>query len=495
MLRCLLWFCGLGTGGRRQGELARGDRLRLTLQELGPIYIKFGQIISTRRDMLPEDIADALAMLQDRVEPFDSETAKQIVESELQASVEQLFASFSMQPLASASVAQVHEATLKSGESVVIKVIRPGIEQQIARDIALLRCLARLLDNNHKDARRLHLPELIDDYEQIIFNELDLKQEAANSSQLRRNFSSEALSPMMYVPDVYWDYCTEKVMTMERIHGVPVTDLETLKAKNANLALLAERGVEIFFTQVFEQNFFHADMHPGNIFIDISNPDDPSYITLDCAIMGSLTHNERYYIARILLGALDRDYHLVAKLYKQAGWLNEDVPTAAFESIVRGVCEPIFSKPIAELSFGTLLVYLFKAAGRFGMEVQPSLVLLQKTLVNIEGLGQQLYPQLDLWQTAQPFLSRWVEENYSAAGASKSLQKHLPEFIESLPVLPHLLERELQRIVADTQGKQQPALQQRIALLEQRLQRQRKLHVTLAVIAVVLALGLWHNQP
>lgn len=488
-LKILLWFCGLGTRKIGEQQCPRGERLRLALQELGPIYIKFGQIVSTRRDMLAPDIADALAMLQDQVAPFDGNRARQIVERELGKPVSECFKSFSTEPLASASVAQVHAVTLLDGSDAVVKIIRPDIEKTIDRDIKLLHSIAGVLQRNSIDAQRLRLTELINDYDQVIHGELDLKQEAANSSLLKRNFETDELRHLMSVPEVYWDFSTENILTMERIYGVPVSDIKTLKEKNVNLALLAERGVEIFFTQVFEQNFFHADMHPGNIFIDISDPDDPSYITLDCAIMGTLSHTDRYYMARLLLGALNRDYHTVAKLYVEAGWLDRNVPLASFESVIRSVCEPMFSKPISELAFGSLLVYLFKAARRFGMEVQPSLVLLQKTLVNIEGLGQQLYPQLDLWETAQPFLARWVEENYSPKGAARSLQNQLPELLESFPVLPSRLLAGVQHFLQDAGLGSNNDTQKRLIALETHIAQQRKIRIALSAIAIVCLLG------
>lgn len=488
-LKLLLWVCGLGANKIDTDDHPRGERLRLALQELGPIYIKFGQIVSTRRDMLAPDIADALALLQDQVAPFDGELAREIVERELGKPIGECFSSFDTTALASASVAQVHTVTLLDGGDAVVKIIRPGIEKTINRDIKLLFFIAKILQRNSIDAKRLRLTELISDYEQVIHGELDLKQEAANSSLLKRNFETDELKGLMYVPEIHWDFSTENILTMERIYGVPVSDIKTLKDKGTNLALLAERGVEIFFTQVFEQNFFHADMHPGNIFIDISDPDDPSYITLDCAIMGTLSHTDRYYVARLLLSALNRDYHTVAKLYVEAGWLDRNVPLASFESVIRSVCEPMFSKPISELAFGSLLVYLFKAARRFGMEVQPSLVLLQKTLVNIEGLGQQLYPQLDLWETAQPFLARWVEENYSPKGASRSLQHQLPELMESLPVLPNRFIAGLQHFLLDSGLGSNNNLQMRLDSLEHQVKRQRKTQFALASIAAIFLLG------
>lgn len=488
-LKFILWLCGLGvikkdSNGTDIASASNGLRLRLALQTLGPIHIKFGQLLSTRRDMLPEEIADELAKLQDRVEPFASDIAIEIIETQLQQPINKAFQTFEHSPLASASVAQVHAATLHNGDEVVVKVVRPNIEKIIERDIKLLFFIARILEYFSDDARRLHLIELIYDYEKVIFSELDLKQEAANGSQLKRNFEeNDHLRSLLQVPKVYWDFNTEKILVLERVYGVPISEVETLKNKNTNLQRLAENGVEIFFTQVFEHNFFHADMHPGNIFVDTNDPDNPQYIALDCAIMGTLSEVDRYYVARILLAALERDYRLVTRLYLESGWLDAKTPAASFESLIRSVCEPIFSKPISELSFGTLLVYLFQAARRFGMEVQPSLVLLQKTLVNVEGLGQQLYPDLDLWQTAQPFLNQWVNKNYSAEGFLKNLQNKVPAFFESLPVLPNKLISTIQQI--SPAAGQNNQLYDRVTKLETRLQRHRKLNITLLLIAVV----------
>ncbi|MDG2078045.1 MAG: 2-polyprenylphenol 6-hydroxylase [Pseudomonadales bacterium] len=483
-----LWLCGLGSRQKDLQALPAATRLRLALQDLGPIYIKFGQLLSTRRDMLPEDIADELALLQDRVKPFDGPLAQKIIEEQLGQPVDAIFSNFDVEPLASASVAQVHTAQLIiDGSDVVIKVIRPDILPIIERDITLLFFLARTLERYSSEARRLHLVDIINDYQTVILGELDLKQEAANASQLRHNFESDAdLNKLLRVPKVYWDHITETILVMERMYGIPVSEIEQLKSHNTNFQVLAERGVEIFFTQVFEHNFFHADMHPGNILVDVSDPEQPKYIALDCAIMGSMSDLDRYYVARILLGALDRDYRLVTQLYRESGWLNADVKPAAFESLIRGVCEPIFSKPLAELSFGTLLIYLFQAARRFGMEIQPEQVLLQKTLVNIEGLGQQLYPELDLWQTAKPFLDRWTAQRYSPTRVFEGMQERLPTLLETLPSLQDSLMRKLHQI---GQGKSADSeRQQRLTQLEQSLHQQKRYNIILLVVAV-MALG------
>jgi len=446
--------------------LSRGQRLRMALEELGPVFIKFGQMLSTRRDLLPDDIADELARLQDDVPPFDRRHATDIIERALNAPVDELFAEFDADPMASASVAQVHAATLHSGEKVVVKVVRPGIEKVIRQDIALLYTLARLLQR-HPDGRRLRPLEVVADYELTILDELDMQREAANASQLRRNFTD---SPLVYVPEVHWDYTRRDVLTMERIYGVPVTDLDTLRASGTDLKVLAEKGVETFFTQVFRDSFFHADMHPGNIFVDISNPADPSYIAVDCAIIGTLSDFDQYYLARNLLAIFHRDYRECARLHVECGWVPPGTRVQDFEAAMRTVCEPVFEKPIAEISFGRLLIYLFQTARRFDMEVQPSLVLLQKTLLNIEGLGRQLYPQLDLWTTAQPFLENWVQQRYSPQGLFERLRANAPSWLEQLPQLPDAVFESLQHTrELDERSRQQ---KQRLDQLQQHIQRE-----------------------
>ncbi|MCU1717858.1 ubiquinone biosynthesis regulatory protein kinase UbiB [Pseudomonas sp. 5P_3.1_Bac2] len=423
---------------RRQPTLSRGARLRLSLQELGPIFIKFGQILSTRRDLLPADIADELAHLQDRVPPFDPAKALALIESQLGAKVEQVFARFDGQPLASASVAQVHAAQLKSGEEVVVKVIRPGLKPIIEQDIAWLFMIARLAEKASADARRLRPIEVVSDYEKTIYDELDLLREAANASQLRRNFEG---SPLLYVPQVYWDLCRPKVLVMERIYGVQVTDLVTLADQRTDMKLLAERGVEIFFTQVFRDSFFHADMHPGNIFVSTRTPWNPQYIAIDCGIVGSLTPEDQDYLARNVMAFFKRDYRKVAQLHIDSGWVPKDTKVNEFEAAIRTVCEPIFDKPLKDISFGQVLMRLFQTAQRFNMEVQPQLVLLQKTLLNIEGLGRQLYPDLDLWSTALPFLERWMRERHSP----KTVLQNLQSQVEQVPHLANMTRDLLER--------------------------------------------------
>ena len=450
-----------------RGEYSRGERLRLTLEELGPVFIKFGQVLSTRRDLLPPDIADELAKLQDNVPPFDNDEAITIIENALGQPVGELFAEFGATPMASASVAQVHPATLKTGEEVVVKVVRPNIEPVIRQDIALLYTLARFISRYFPDGRRLRPVEVVADYEITILDELDMQREAANASQLRRNFMDSSL---VYVPEIYWDYTRRNVLVMERIHGIPVTDMETLRERRTDLKVLAERGVEIFFTQVFRDSFFHADMHPGNIFVDASDPANPSYIAVDCAIIGTLSDFDQYYLARNLLAIFHRDYRECAQLHVECGWVPPGTRVQDFESAMRAVCEPVFEKPIAEISFGQLLIYLFQTARRFDMEVQPSLVLLQKTLLNIEGLGRQLYPQLDLWTTAQPFLENWVQERYSPQSIFDRLSRNAPSWLEQLPRLPETLLENLQHArKLETQTRDQ---QQRLDALQGQMQRE-----------------------
>ncbi|MEX6662827.1 ubiquinone biosynthesis regulatory protein kinase UbiB [Pseudomonas sp. W2-17] len=424
---------------RRKNELSRGARLRLALQDLGPIFIKFGQLLSTRRDLLPEDIADELMMLQDRVPPFDSAKAVALIESQLGAKISEVFSRFDVAPLASASVAQVHAARLKTGEEVVVKVVRPGLKPIIGSDLAWLFILAKIAERVSADARLLHPVDVVADYEKTIYDELDLLREAANSSQLRRNFEG---STMLYVPQVYWDWCRPKVLVMERIYGVQVTDLATLADQRTDMKKLAERGVELFFTQVFRDSFFHADMHPGNIFVSTVTPWDPQYIAIDCGIVGSLTPEDQDYLARNLFAFFKRDYRRVAQLHIDSGWVPAETKLNEFEAAIRTVCEPIFEKPLKDISFGQVLMRLFQTARRFNMEVQPQLVLLQKTLLNIEGLGRQLYPELDLWATAQPFLERWMRERVSP----KTLLGNLQSQVEQIPHLANMTRDLLERL-------------------------------------------------
>ena len=422
--------------------LSRGERppyavrIRRALEDLGPIFVKFGQILSTRRDLLPDDIADELAKLQDSVPPFPGAQARAIVEAAYGRPVTEVFAAFEEQPLASASIAQVHAARLRSGQEVVAKVLRPGVARIIRRDIDLLYTIARLGQRYSKDARRLRPVEVVQEYEKTIFDELDLLREAANCSQLRRNFLG---SEMFYVPEVHWDFCRPEVMVIERVYGTPVDEVERLRAQGISMKLLGERGVEIFFTQVFRDNFFHADMHPGNIFV----APDGRYIGVDFGIMGTLTTEDQRYLAENLLAFFHRDYRRVAELHVESGWVPRTTRIDEFESAIRTVCEPIWEKPLSEISFGHFLLRLFQVARRFDMEVQPQLVLLQKTLLNIEGLGRTLYPQLDLWTTAKPFMERWMRERVGPQAFLRRIRASLPELSEALPAMPQLAYRAL----------------------------------------------------
>ena len=424
-------------------DVPLGARLRMALEDLGPIFVKFGQMLSTRPDLIPPPIARELASLQDRVPPFPSDEATTLIERAFNAPVEETFATFDREPLASASVAQVHTATLKNGEDVVIKILRPGIDKQITEDVEILHAAAAVIHKYWPASRRLRPRDVVREYDKTIHEELDLVREAANASQLRRNFPPD--NEVLYVPKIFWDYCKPNALVMERISGIPVADVDALNAHNVNLEVLANRGVEIFFTQVFKHNFFHADMHPGNIFVDASNPDLPSYIAIDFGIVGTLTPSDQHYLAGNLLAFFKRDYAKVAQLHVESGWVPAGTRVDEFESAIRTVCEPIFNKPLKDISFGQFLVRLFSVARRFEMEVQPQLVLLQKTLLNIEGLGRQLYPDLDLWQTAKPFLEDWMIEQTSGKELFNRLREHLPELSESVQLVPNLAFKALQQ--------------------------------------------------
>ena len=416
----------------------RGERIRRSLEDLGPIFVKFGQMLSTRRDLLPDDVAQELAKLQDRVPPFPGGEARAIVEKSLDKSVAELFESFDEQPHASASIAQVHLARLRNGRDVVVKVVRPGIHKTIARDIGLLYVVAELADRYWREGRRLRPREVVAEYEKTILDELDLLREAANASQLRRNFQD---SNLLYVPEVYWPFCRRQVMVMERIYGIPISDVAELKRQGVDLKTLAERGVEIFFTQVFSHSFFHADMHPGNIFVS----PEGRYIAVDFGIMGTLSPVDQRYLVENFVAFFKRDYRRVAELHVQSGWVPAGTRVEEFEAAIRTVCEPIFERPLKDISFGQLLLRLFQTARRFHMEVQPQLVLLQKTLLNIEGLGRDLYPDLDLWQTAKPFLERWMSEQVGVRAFFQGLREEAPRWAERIPQVPALLYDVLRR--------------------------------------------------
>ena len=415
---------------------SHGERIRRALEDLGPIFVKFGQMVSTRRDLLPDDIADELVKLQDKVPPFSGKQAVAQIEKSLGSPVSELFLEFDETPLASASVAQVHTARLLDGTEVVVKVLRPKIEKVIRRDVQLLTTIARLAQRYSKDARRLRPVEVADEFRKTIFDELDLSREAANASQLRRNFIH---SEQLYVPEVYWDLCRQNVMVIERIYGTNVGKVDELKAQGISMQMLGERGVEIFFTQVFRDNFFHADMHPGNIFVS----PEGQYIAVDFGIMGTLTTEDQRYLAENLLAFFNRDYRRVAELHVESEWVPKTTRIDEFEAAIRTVSEPIFEKPLAEISFGHFLLRLFQVARRFDMEVQPQLVLLQKTLLNIEGLGRQLYPELDLWTTAKPYMEDWMKQQIGPEAFLRRVKENLPVMSEQLPEIPLLAYRVL----------------------------------------------------
>lgn len=473
-----------------QPKLSRGDRLRLALEELGPVFVKFGQILSTRRDLLPDDMADSLKTLQDRVPPFPNDAARHIIETSLGAPVSQLFKEFGADPMASASVAQVHTATLLNGQEVVVKVLRPGIDKVIRQDLALMYLMANLLEKYWTEGKRLHPVDVVADYDSTIHDELDLQREAANASQLRRNFENSSL---IYIPFIDWDYTRKSVMVMERIHGIPIADIPALKAAGVNLKVLAEKGVEIFFTQVFRDSFFHADMHPGNIFVDATNPADPKYIAVDFGIVGTLAPDDQSYLARNLLAFFRRDYRQVAQLHIQSGWVPPDTRVNEFEAAIRTVCEPIFEKPLKDISFGHFLLRLFQTARRFNMEVQPQLVLLQKTLLNVEGLGRQLYPELDLWSTAQPFLESWMRKRIGPAGLIKTLQTHLPAWLEQSPEMPQLVHDALLQL--RSAGPTEKQNQDTLALLQEQQCRTDRLWRRGITAAALVAAAIIGTQP
>ena len=470
---------------QRSIGVTRGERLRLALEELGPIFVKFGQAVSTRRDLLPADIADELAKLQDRVPPFDSAVAIAAIEKAFGRPLEELFGSFDPKPLAAASIAQVHVATLKNGPEVVVKILRPGMRESIDLDLEVLDYLAELADRYWGDARRLRPVELVREYRKTILDELDLLREAGNAAQLKRNFAG---STLLYVPEVYWDHCRVNVMVMERIHGIIVNNVEELRARGANIRKLAENGVEIFFTQVFRDNFFHADMHPGNIFVQIDDPENPRYAAVDFGIVGTLQTRDQHYLAENFMAFFDRDYARVASLHVESGWVPRGTRVDELESAVRTVCEPIFNKPLKEISFAQVLLRLFETARRFDMQVQPQLILLQKTLFNIEGLGRQLYPELDLWQTAQPYLRNWMHERMSPRAVLRRARAQLPDVLVALQAVPQIF----QTAVRDaTEGRLRLSVESAGAA-EQRLEQRRnegRRDLTLAA-AVLWVCGL-----
>jgi len=423
-----------------------GKRIRLALIELGPIFVKFGQAISTRRDLLPADIADELAELQDRVPPFPADEAIAILDGIYGKSVNEVFSRFDREPFAAASIAQVHTAALQDGKEVIVKLLRPGVRELIEQDLDVLFAIADLADKYWSLSKRLRPLEIVAEYEKTIIDELDLAREGANTAQLKRNFEG---SELLYVPDVYWDYCRPEVLVQERIFGTPISDMETLKRSGANIQALAENGVEIFFTQVFRHNFFHADMHPGNIFVTLDDPEKPKYAAVDFGIVGTLSPTDQKYLAGNFLAFFDRDYHRIAKLHIDSGWVPPGTRIDELESSIRSVCEPIFNKPLSEISFAQVMLRLFETARRFDMEIQPQLILLQKTLFNIEGLGRELYPQLDLWKTAHPVLRQWMNEQIGPRAALDQIREDLPQIRDAARELPNIVKYMSEKIAAD----------------------------------------------
>ena len=485
---------GLGISKAARAQ-PMGVRIREALVELGPIFVKFGQALSTRRDLLPREIADELAKLQDRVPPFPAEETHRQLAAAYKRPLDELFTRFDDAPLAAASIAQVHTAQLPDGREAIVKVLRPGVRAQIRRDVDLLHALAGLAERYWGEARRLRPREVVREFDNTLMNELDLMREAANAAQLRRNFEG---SPLLYVPEVYWDWCRPGVLVMERIHGINIGQTARLHEAGIDMRRLAANGVEIFFTQVFRHNFFHADMHPGNIFVNPENPANPQYIAVDFGIVGSLSASDQQYLAESFLAFFKRDYQRVARLHVESGWLAPGTRIDEVESAFRTVCEPIFNKPLKDISFGQFLVRLFTVARQFEMEVQPQLILLEKTLLNVEGLGRELYPDLDLWETAQPILEEWMRERISGRAIVERLREQLPEVGETIQELPQALHAILQRAAA---GKLQvevkhPGIEPlRAELRAGRQQRWRSSAGGALLIGGVLWLGLETTPP
>lgn len=460
---------------------SRGARLRQALEALGPIFVKFGQVLSTRRDLLPQDIADELAKLQDQVPPFASSLALAELQKAYGKPADQVFREFDPKPVASASVAQVHFAVLPDGREVAVKILRPNMRGVLENDLALLETAAVLLEKAWSDGKRLKPREVVGEFEKHLFDELDLMREAANASQLRRNFQD---SHLLQVPEVHWDWCTNSVMVMERMQGIPISQMERLKAAEVDIPRLACAGVEIFFTQVFRDGFFHADMHPGNIFVATQGERKGQYIALDFGIMGTLTDGDKNYLAQNFLAFFQRDYKRVAEAHIDAGWAPKDTRVDEFEAAIRAVCEPIFDRPLKEISFGRVLLRLFQTSRRFNVEIQPQLVLLQKTLLNIEGLGRQLDPDLDLWKTAKPFLERWMNEQVGWRGLKKKLEKEVPNWAGLLPELPRLVHHYLDQRI------NQPAAEELARLVEAQQRQSRLLALGVALLAAILGLQI-----
>jgi len=458
-----------------------GERIRKALEELGPIFVKFGQVVSTRRDLLPEEIANELAKLQDQVTPFSKSQALEILDTAYDKSIDQIFKKIDDEPLAAASIAQVHSAKLSDGKDVIIKILRPNIQTQIVKDISALYIIARSLENFWSESEQVKPTEIVKEYEKTIINELDLKREAANAARLKKNFSK---SEMLYVPEIYWDYCRTNILVQERIYGIPIRDIDTLKKQKTNIKALAENGVEIFFTQVFRHNFFHADMHPGNIFVQIEDPDFPKYAAVDFGIIGTLTKDDQYYLAENFLAFFEGDYNKIAQLHIDSGWVPSETRVDEFEIAIRTVCEPIFNKPLSDISFANVLISLFNTARQFNMEVQPQLILLQKTLFNIEGLGRQLYPELDLWKTAYPVLKVWMNEQIGFKSVASDFKKNLPLFRQTARDFPKIIKR------FSSQAEIENKNRQNIAELKKQFIRQKEQFFFLAIGATLFMSGI-----
>lgn len=486
-IRVAQWFFPLRWIIPARGS--EGYRLRRALETLGPVFVKFGQILSTRRDLLPPEMAIELAYLQDKVPSFSGKKARALIEEALGQSIDELFLEFDLQPLASASIAQVHSAILPDGRSVVVKVIRPGIKSGIVKDVRLMELMAWLV-NMLPDGHRLRPQAVVEDFRKTILDELDLMREGSNMAAFRRNFDK---SELLYVPWVHWEYTRRNVLVMERIDGIGVSSVDELNKIGVDMKRLAERGVEIFFTQVFRDSFFHADMHPGNIFVSREHPESPQYIGIDCGIVGSLSREDQSYLAQNLLAFFNRDYYRVAELHVESGWVPANTRVNEFEAAIRSVCEPIFEKPLAEISFGLLLVRLFQTAARFDMHVQPQLVLLQKTLLNVEGLGRQLYPQLDLWATAKPFLERWMRDQVGPKRLFKAIQQHGPGWLAKAPQMPDLVHDTLLNLRQVGQVEQR--LQQRLADIQVSQQRANRKLTRRLLATVLLLFVVWTGDP
>jgi ubiquinone biosynthesis protein len=496
--KMLPWYVKLGRLSlfwlrNKHKDKALAVRFRLAIESLGPVFIKFGQMLSTRRDLLPPEFADELAFLQDQVTPFDGQLAKQLILDGMGVDIfDQYFSHFDIAPLASASIAQVHTATLVENEiekEVVIKILRPNIATTILADLKVMSRFAGLVARWLPDGKRLRPKEVVAEYRRTILDELDLNREGANAIQLKHNFEQGSeYDKVLYVPEIYSEYSSKNILVMERIYGIGVAEVETLTQLGVDMKLLAERGVAVFFTQVFRDSFFHADMHPGNVFVDATSPEDPTWIAIDCGIVGTLNRDDKRYLAENFVAFFNRDYRKVAQLHVDSGWVPSTTSVDEFELAIRTVCDPIFNKPLSEISFGQVLVNLFNTARRFNMEVQPQLVLLQKTLLYIEGLGRQLYPQLDLWQTAKPFLENWVKEQMGVKAVFAKIKDNLPFWNEKLPEIPDLVYDYL-KVDKDNQ-QQQTLLMQKMLIQQAQLSKNVVISVLAAGVIIALAIVL-----